>query len=487
MKVEDALRLLFPLAALVGSLAQVLTQVRARFTWKRQAYAEVGDLGGWYRAIIVVPLYVVSVSLVGIFLASLLAVGVGACLATGFAVPAPLTRLFTLSPLLLVAYAVLGALVFLDAIPEAILAISKVFNAIRFKVGWVNAKWQLRHHRPFFAMNLDSERTERLAHQIFADVRAKQPATLPYQAPSPEGLDRDALANYLLTGCAIESRLKQLPHQTRPRLDTTWAALAKVACEPSQPFSPNSIVRLAATARGVYASLRGNVPGAELPESALIEDSVNLICRQLATRFNGQGSRLAGGRLLWKNGAADLLLRRLARFDRYRESESIRRLFLKLSVRMGVWPQMTPGPFLYPLNLGIASLLLNSRALVAPAETKVIERSEEFSAIVAEGEDHVVAVIQRMLLTTADEPTTRTLTDRVFGTAPRDTNRWALSDYIDLWMFGHTKDFCARRAGVTSGASLGCPLKVDTNACYCDLGPARWKPDEGKLVFDKDA
>ncbi len=69
MNTDDVLRLLFPLGSLVGSLLQIATQIRTR-SWNATPTPS-SDLGSWYRAIIVVPLYTAFLLLSLIFLASL--------------------------------------------------------------------------------------------------------------------------------------------------------------------------------------------------------------------------------------------------------------------------------------------------------------------------------------------------------------------------------------------------------------------------------
>ncbi len=100
---------------------------------------------------------------------------------------------------------------------------------------------------PAFRVNLDTERSERLAHQIFLDIRTKRLSSCPTRLRGL-GPHRDELTNYLLVGCAIERRLKAASPEP-PALGSGVAGAGTGGLRTVAPLAPSSLSRLAATAR----------------------------------------------------------------------------------------------------------------------------------------------------------------------------------------------------------------------------------------------
>src|SRR5205085_9786130 len=146
-----------------------------------------------------------------------------------------------------------------------------------------------------------------------------------------------------------------------------WAAETK-----EHPFKPEVLRKAVASGSSLYEKLKKlpevlnsngtpPTPPGELPSSDQFATSMQHVLNRLVHDFDGKGSRLATNFLGVESSY--LLLKRLNRFALLNgpESEAMRRLYLKLSIRMNVWPTLKrkAGPLLYPQNKGIAILFLN--------------------------------------------------------------------------------------------------------------------------------
>jgi len=165
---------------------------------------------------------------------------------------------------------------------------------------------------------------------------------------------------------------------------------------------------------------------------------------------------------------------------------------------MNLWPTLRNrlGPFLYPQNNGIAILLLNAGCLVAPDELETVDLSDDnFWALVAEAEDQIVNYCYQCLTTTdaGGQAEKTAFSQTVFKCEPGAIDKFRFSDYVDLWLYGHTSG-CRRRKGQKSKAagqssatesnpasvpSAGvaeqqCKMLSKRVGCYCEKESPSW-------------
>jgi hypothetical protein len=167
-------------------------------------------------------------------------------------------------------------------------------------------------------------------------------------------------------------------------------------------------------------------------------------------------------------------------------SDSGARLYLKLAVRMQVWPDMKPGPFLYPYSDGLALFLLNSHCIEALPTVTEIEKDLHFRSLVAAAEHRIVANAYNFLSHTRGESSTIAFAQREFVSEPSQVGPWCFTDYSDLWLWQYTRDHCYRRDQQQAGADLGCALVTGgaTSQCYCDSNDNRWRKQGNMLRRD---
>lgn len=488
MNADNIAKLLSGLISLNGSLVQSGTTIKNRSRWSKQAKLQVGDLGWTYKLVITTPNLINRVLLGLILLASLIALAAGALLLKGLRPPYWMKSVFDNSILISVIYASIFLIpLHFNFVSHFLLWIlTKIPKNFRFNPGWINADWQLNYYKEFFAMNTNNEQCERLANAIFRTIKTQSKIQLPQQAPEPEGLTKDEVANYLLFGCAIERRIHQLYPGDRTKLTESWQYLCWASMIPERPFNPENLKSLKSSDREFYQFLRelgsqdrSTYTQSEgvLPNSQLISNTVENLLACLVKESQGRAKSLATGHLFHRRGSPSLLLRRLKRIKGFHlhEDESIRRLFLKLGVRMGVWPFIDLGPFLYPYNSGIAILLLNSNCLSTSADTDSIEVDDNFRALANYGEHCVVECCYQMIKHSSSDAETQDFCKVVFKCAPDKIDKWRLSDYIDLWLFGHARHYCTKRDKDSTGSSLGCPLASVTGVpCFCDAAKSLW-------------
>lgn len=501
-----------------GALTQLIGTLRKRANWSKQAKAEVGSPGKTYAVIITIPHLIYNSSLSLVVAWFFIVLFTGGLILSQQAPPPWMSAVFGYSYWLFVGSFVLIVVAYWNLLSSCLLHLTKWIDYpgfltkwlghLSFKPGWVNADWQLNHYKEFFAMNIDVNECGVLSEIIYNDIVAKREAFQPLQAPQPHNVDKDELANYLLFKCFTEKWVNQ-QRLGSEMVDKSQKYLAWAAETNKHPFKPASLRTIVSSGSSLYEQLKnlpaangGAQPVGELPVSDGFDTSMQHVVNDLVHGFDGEGSRLAVNAL----GVVSpyLLLRRLKRFEKMggHEGDSIRRLFLKLSIRMNVWPKLTKkaGPLLYPQNEGIATLFLNLKCLKVPNDTKQINVTEEgFWKLVAAAEDEIVGACYDLLRAPGNKAAKAAFTEAVFGCDPEQLDRWKLSDYIDLWLFTHTRR-CARRKPKQQNAAAAatdtptvapagknkdeavCPMLTSVGTCYCEGASKPWRLDGSSFV-----
>jgi hypothetical protein len=508
---ELASKLVLAALSTAGSLTQSISPIRKGSNWGKQAKAAVGPLGKTYAVIIKIPLLIYKLSLALVIIATLIILITGGMILYQ-QTPLPLmSAVFGYAYWLPVLAFALIVIVYLNLLSLGLLHLAEWFDHLRFNPGWVNADWQLNHYKDFFAMNINVQECERLTQVIYADILPKKEAFQQLQAPQPQKVDRDELANYLLFKCFAESWIYQ-QKLGFDMVDKSQKYLAWAAETKEHPFKPEALRQAVSSGSSLYEKLttlpevlssNGTPPPpGELPSSDQFATSIQHVLNRLVKDFDGEGSRLA---IVLGFESPYWLLRRLDRFVLLSgpEAEAMRRLYLKLSIRMNVWPTLKSkaGPLLYPQNKGIAILFLNMECLTVADDTKQIDTTDEgVWKLVASAEDRIVASCYNELRAPGHKDAKSAFTQAVFKCDPQQLDLWQLSDYIDLWLFTHTRK-CAKRkpqkekAATAAASSVvtaalpatpateeACPILTASGTCYCEEATKPWRLEGSSFV-----
>ncbi len=487
MDTENIYRLFGYLISLLGTLFFAIPKMQREYKWSNQAKIQVGSPDWIYALIILFPIRLFAALIFLCFVVIIIGIIAIVLLIYNISPHPFLISILDNALWIVVATSILAILVYFNLLSRGLLLVTKFLDHLRFKAGWVNSNWQIHHYKEFFALNTDISHCERLANSIYRQIKSQGSELLFEQLIEPKNLTQDELANFLLFKCVIESCIHQLYTRDREILSKSQAYLAWAAETPAGPFQPSKIIAHTAADESFYKtllelpndkSLAGLQPQGSLPGDPTFYNTVQSVLKQLARKFKGKGSRLAID-LLHRRGSPIVLLSRLRKFDRFSQpgDEAMRRLFLKLSTRMRIWPNLDPGPFLYPYNNGIATLLLNSGCIVSPVDLKFIEIDEDFKNLVAGSESIIIEICYKMVHDSKDQGIV-SFCQQKLNCDPSQIELWGFQDFIDLWLYSHTRQFCSVRTNDKTGKSLGCVLAAGNEAaCFCDSDEVYWHLD----------
>jgi len=507
---DIATKFVFASGSIVGSIAQLATTITNRNKSARKTEAQVEPLDGSYGIIIKLPIWLSYTLLILVIVICFATLITGALILGNKTPPSFMRQVFDRWYWFFVAFVAVFLIVHLNWLSLGLLHFTKFLDNLRYRPGWINANWQLTGYKEDFAMNINANRCQNLAAEIYQQIIDGKEVKQQYQAPDPVGLDTDEKANYLLFKCVVESGIYRSDRSdlgmTAVRDSQDYLAWAALTSEhPFQPQKLRDILRHNDSLYGMLKELPGRLDASataqagSLPDYLPIEQATQQALKTLVQRFKGQGSRLARGPLS-SSPSPEALLRNLGKFENLDgpRGDSMRRLYLKLSIRMNLWPTLRNrlGPFLYPQNNGIAILLLNAGCLVAPDELETVDLSDDnFWALVAEAEDQIVNYCYQWLTTTdaGGQAEKTAFSQTVFKCEPGAIDKFRFSDYVDLWLYGHTSG-CRRRKGQKSKAagqssatesnpasvpSAGvaeqqCKMLSKRVGCYCEKESPSW-------------
>lgn len=302
------------------------------------------------------------------------------------------------------------------------------------------------------------------------------------RAPIPTGLSNAETANYIFFACVIEHFVHRLI-KDRTRLHEMWRYLAAAASSSEHPFAPTQVAAHRTDYFDFLRGVRERIAGAqgELPVRQEIKDAVDNSAAWLVSEWGGNASRLAVSNI-FNQPTPPTLLENLEQVSPFRENDGLRRLYLKLSARMRVWPQMDPGQFLYPFYSGIALLLLDSGCILVSQDIDRIEpeANEGFRSLVASAEDKVVRASLNHLRNNPGDPGMQVFSTRVFNCAPGDVDKWGFLDYVDLWLFNHTRHVCTVKT--REETPTPCLLRASDETCFCITPQIEWRLEKNSLV-----
>jgi hypothetical protein len=470
--------------SLVIGTGTMVTKLNKQNKAIKTAEEQVGSLGDYYYYVRSLPVIVMWWGLLMLcILGFVIVVG-------GFAEIVPINALQFLSTLfgywVVIPVGVLffsGCAIF-DLPTRVLLFVSRALDGkTQFKPGYINATWQLVDPEESKAMNIGPNQCETLGVAILNQMLTETTAPVE-RAPVPSGVANEELANYLYFGCVIEHHVHVLIND-KSKLKAMWLYMSWIASSTQRPFTPAN-VREHSSGEGFFEFLQDagksedpESPKGQLPDLPSIKSAVDEAARWLEAEWAGDASKLATSNIFGRP-SAETLLDNLEQVDPFSKSESIRRLYLKLSARMKVWPQMDPGPFLYPFYDGIALLLLNAGCIVVSDEKKRIDPDPGFRALVALAEDKVARSALTQFRNQHEAPAVEAFSTSAFNCAPDALDEWIFLDYIDLWMFTHSRQNCT--AKTVENEPSPCTLKSTDATCFCITPKVEWWYDRPALV-----
>jgi hypothetical protein len=447
------------------------------------AEEQVGALGKYYWSARVYPLGVMWWALLALCILGLLVILEGVAESMRLMTFAALSYLLQYYLILPLACALVLVCAYFDLPTRVILFFSRMRNPnIQFDPGYINTRWQLDDPEEIMAMNYEPDNCSILGVAIM-DLMKTEHAPPAEQAPVPTGVSSPETANYIFFGCVVEHWVHRLL-KDKTKLNEMWKYLSWAASSSEHAFAP---AQVSAHREGYFEFLRGvgtRVAGAqgELPLLQEVREAVDGAAEWLAAEWRGDATRLATSNI-FNQPSPQTLLDNLAAASPFNDSDGLRRLYLKLSARMKVWPQMDPGPFLYPFYVGIALLLLNGDGVLVSEDVDRIEpyANEGFRSLVASAEDKVARASLNHLKNYHDAPEMQTFSTRVFDCAPEDVNEWGFLDYVDLWLFTHTRRECTVRTQAEEPTP--CSLRpAGVSNCFCVTPQVKWRFGGKSLV-----
>lgn len=459
----------------IGTLASRLKKQRAVI---RGTPMRVGDLGVFYQRAIKWPtdVYLYALSIFTAFSCYVAFQG-GWEAAVGTSILG-LPSLLNYVVLLLFVNAVLTVFVYSSAPSKFVLFLTRKFSdQAAFDPGYINANRQAEEWEDAWVMNQDLRNCERLAISLVTVITqdTKPPRDM---AATPAGLSQTEIANYILFGCVIEAYTNRIPGTDVKKM---WDYLAAVSSLPAHPFAPEYIIAHSATGAFLEALLtlgKGKPIEGDLPSPPLMGPAVDQLVTSLIA-IKGKADDLAYS-VYSKRPSPKTLFEGLAMLQPFSNPElkHMKAQVLKLGIRMGVWPDMMPGPFVYAFNFGISLLLLNSGCILV--STKEIGVDEDFEHLVAKVEETVISLAFQHVRGRSTEEATSKWIETVFKTTAAGLEEWRFKDWLDTWLFSHTRAKCMKLT-IQESASP-CELKTDTNQCFCIGTKGMWKFVRGVLT-----
>jgi hypothetical protein len=483
---EVTTKLVELLFTFLGGLATLVDRLNKQLSRIKTVYAQVGSLGWPYIVLATLParlfwwgLLLVSLTSAYVMLQGILIVSHRQPL---FGLP---NGLALAHPLLGTA-ALLALFVYFEIWTRVGLVILRRFGQSRFHPGCINAGWQVGETGGIKAMNVSPTNCEALGIAILDCVSAQKDPPGEMAPALPRGTDRSVIANYVFFGCVIEHFVHQL-HLPPQSLNGMWRYLAWAATATEQPLNPSRVVEYGATQRGRYfAALQavgdshtGERKG-ELPVVAQIAEAVNQAAAWLASNYAGSARELAKS-VLRPTPSPNVVWENLASAEPFRSSIDLRSLFLKLAMRMQVWPEMRPGAFLFPYYAGLPVLFLNAGCLVVSQDVQRIDPDEGWRSLVAATEEKIIEGAYRQFQIQSTGQRIIDLSHRFFHCDPANVDKWSFTDFLDLWLFDHTRNWCKVQSAAETPTP--CSLKREGNECFCVGRPGRWYRDRVSFLW----
>jgi hypothetical protein len=464
------------LVTMLGAAATMVTKVNKQYEMATVAEAQVSSLGKYYSYARKTPLRVMWWALLTFSLVGLVMLLQG----VAESVPLPSLQLFpTLLrywPIPAAATAVVVVCSYFELPSRVILFFGARSDKTQFDPGYINTRWQLDDPSKLQAMNYDASSCSIVGVAIW-ELMITETSRPGEQAPDAAGVPSQEKANYIFFACVIEHWVHRLITD-KSKLNEMWKYMAAAASSAQRPFLPANVTAHKANYFQFLKDIDHDNKG-ELPIRQEINDAVIFAADWLAAQYRGDASRLAIS--TFNSESPRAVLSHLDDVEPFTGNDSMKHLFLKLSTRMRVWSGMDPGPFLYPFNSGIALLLLNSGCILVSQDKKSIEleANEGFRALFAAAEEKVVRAAFNHLKNNLDNPEMRAFTANVFGCAPEEINEWIFFDYVDLWLFTHTRHQC--RVRTQQQPATPCLLKPGDANCFCVRPTVEWRPGKNSI------
>lgn len=476
---DDLLKIVGSLVTSLVGLFAVVDRFRKQLSRIKTVYVQIGSLGWPYTLLVSLPARVLWWSLVLVSLTSACVMVQGLFLYANKPLPFGLrSRLGFAYPLVGIAILLL-LFSYLEIWTRVGVFVLRRFGKLRFHPGCINAGWQVEEPE-VKAMNVSSTHCEALGIAIL-DCLSGQNKPPGEMAPAlPAGTDRSLIANYVFFGCVIEHFVHglALPPES---LNLMWRYMAWAATTTEQPLDPSRLVSSGAVQHGRYFETlqevgnahSGKHPGV-LPVSPQIADAVNQAATWLVFNYAGNARDLSKS-VLRSSSSPNVVWDNLSGVEPFHSSDALRSLFLKLAMRMQVWPEMKPGAFLFPYYAGLPVLFLNGGCLVVAQDMQRIDPDEGWRALVAATEEKIIEAAYRQLQLQSSEQPVIDLSHRFFGSDPRTVDKWSFIDFIDLWLFDQTRNQCRKQSVAEDPKS--CTLRGGADECFCVRHPRRWYRD----------
>ncbi len=488
VKLPDNDSLVKIIGSLITSLAglfAVVDRFKKQLGRIKTVHAQVGSLGWPYIILVSLPAHLLWWGLLLVSLTSAYIMVQGLVLLAGrpllFGLPSGLGLAYPL-----VGVAILLALfAYLEIWTRVGVLFLRRFGKLRFHPGCINASWQVEETEGIKAMNVSPTNCEALGIAILDCVSAQKDPPGEMAPALPPGTDTSVIANYVFFGCVIEHYVHQLFREPG-RLNAMWRYLAWAANLPEQPLGPVCVIAHETIQRdGYFAVLQAlsdshsNKSWGELPVAPKIADAVNQAAGWLASKYAGNARELSKS-VLRRSSSPNVVWDNLASVEPFRSSTDLRSLFLKLAMRMQVWPDMEPGAFLFPYYSGLPVLFLNAGCLVVAQGVQRIDPDDAWRALVASTEEKIIEAAYRQFQMNSSDRRIVDLSRRFFDSDPAAVDKWSFTDFLDLWLFDHTRNFC--KVESAKEAPVSCSLRRGINECFCVAQPRPWYRDRESFV-----
>lgn len=432
-------------AGIVPLIGQVFTWnvwMTERSRWTRAAWNRLHSLGPLYVWVYWLPHRIIQGLFFLLIVYAIVVAITGAWELTAPPPPSWLAQVTGPYPWFVVGFLITVALAISNAVPRVLLFVMGRICDFRFRPGWVNADWHVRSGKDAIPITVDADACARVADQILTGITQGGIRGDEDKARKPTGLDEVALANALFFGTFIEHNLYQLKKSEGIRLSEFYAHLFE-AQRIRGVFSPEALRRSVRLEKGLYEALRQTASGFPMfPDSAELAQRVQRLARELYDYDRDMNVHsLAIGGFWYKYQSVARANRRLRRFSGFRESSSIRGLFLKLALDMGVW-RTDPGPFVYGFSKNVTRTLLLTDCLATRLEDETIAIDDNLRDLSAWAMKAIVEQVYRLMLFQADAGTVQRYCQETFNCSPSQVVFWSVAREVDylIWHYSRIGD-----------------------------------------------
>jgi hypothetical protein len=352
-------------------------------------------------------------------------------------------------------------------------------------IGNINSRWFVDHEEKPFAI-VFNESKALIASSSFCDyfLNINQRSFSEFLSISEfQKIDKDSLGNALFLKTIIEDCVYSLYPKGGNELIKSHKFIDYLLSQPEKPFSSEVIKEFGKSKADYFDFLiniykKNNRPVPIIPNNAYLRDSVNnfilLLCMNTT---NGSIRSLARFLNIFPYNEK-VLLKRLSRIKQLNNSSID--LFLKLSIRFRVWPEIGFKKFPFPYSSGVAKFFLNSNIMDCLSDMDIIDQnSNDFRNLFVIAENNFVDRVYDGLLKFHKDPRLIKIIKRTKNIEDFDEiSKIEVYDLIDYVLWNHcSRNFCISfPKNLKKNSSNLCPLKLNSSSttCLCELESDFW-------------